>query len=72
MVFTAAFDITSNGYMICESDADGMSNARLRISGADTKLAADVSRLALLALNMEGGVTRATELLRAAVVRQDV
>jgi hypothetical protein len=75
MPFTAAYDTISSGYVISEMDPDGVGGeirARVFSSGLarDIKLAADISRLALLALNMDGGMARATELLRGEVVRQ--
>jgi hypothetical protein len=73
-MFTANYESMGQGYHIVENDSDGVGKTCIRIYSSglskDMRLAEDVSRMVLLALNMEGGIDAATKLLRAETIKQ--
>ena len=74
-MFTANKATVGEGFEISEADADGIGQPALTIYGRGrfpkaAERAEAATRLIVLALNMDGGLDRAVELLRAETVRQ--
>jgi len=73
-MFTANYNDSTFSYWISETDAEGVGEEKFQIRSAgldkNLQLVEQVSRLVLIALNMEGGVDHALALLRTEVDRQ--